>query len=85
MLKIFEIEHEDGNMEWFTGSTIIEAIAAYLDISGLELDDIITSEVWEIPEEDWDEYTMDDNITFREYMKEHGDDLNIFATTYGLS
>jgi hypothetical protein len=85
MLKIFEIELEDGNKEYIKASTLVEAIIIYLDLMEIELEDIIESEIKEIPEEEWSGYLIDDNMSFKDYMENNDEELTIFATTYGIS
>lgn len=86
MLKIFEIIHNDGEKEWCTGKTNIEALANYVSTTGCDLFEMEEAEIIELQKEKWSEYRVkeedeEDSITFEQWMKENGNSPDIIAGT----
>lgn len=86
-MKIYEI-HKHGEKEWVAANTIIEALQEYCSTTGTDLIDFdAEDDVIEIPESQWDEYTMrdeEDGIikTFRQVMEETSTPEIIAGTPY---
>jgi len=90
MKKIFELEHEDGEKEWFTGDTNIDALCSYLQQTCCDIDDLGLAKLTELPKSKWKEYTVkeedeDEPKTFAKWMKEtpHGNHI-IAGTMYEI-
>lgn len=75
MLKIFEIRHEDGEMEWCTGYTNLHALSNYVSTTECCLSDLDAAEIVELPKEKWEDYTVTDDEgrkSFAEWMEQNG-------------
>lgn len=77
MLKIFEITHENGEKEWCTGETNIDALAYYLTATECDLWEMRGAKIVEIPKEKWEEYKLKDSdeeieYSFQEWMDKYG-------------
>lgn len=89
MKKIFELEHEDGEKEWFTGQTNVEALAAYLQTTSCDIEDLGLAKLTELPRYKWSKYRVkeedeDHDKTFAQWMKENPHSTNdiIAGTMY---
>ena len=90
-LKIFEIIHADGEKEWCTGVTNIEALANYVTQTECSLHEMDGAEIIELPKEKWSEYVVKEEdevigLTFEQWMKENGNSSPdiIAGTMYDL-
>lgn len=55
-MKIFELQHEDGEKEWIAAPTSIKALEHYFDTTGCHFEDMADeTEIVEVPESKWDE------------------------------
>lgn len=77
MLNIYEIIHEDGEKEWCTGATNIEALANYVSTTGCSLHEMDGAEIKELPKEKWSEYRVKEegegsDQSFQEWMDKFG-------------
>lgn len=89
-MKIFEINWESqGEKEWVSAETNIQALKVYCRITDMDLNDFEDSDsITEVPEEKWSEYTirseMDENntTTFSEWMKNNRSPDIIAGTMY---
>jgi hypothetical protein len=88
-MKIFEIIHSDGEKEWVSGETNIEALRTYISTTGCDLHDMDGSEIVELPKDKWKEYTVknedeEEGITFEQWMQENKDSDVIAGTMYDI-
>jgi hypothetical protein len=85
MLRIFEINHGDGEKEWITGATNIEALANYVSTTDCDLSEMDGAEISELPKEKWGTYIVkqedDEEQTFEEWMSKNGNKPDIIAGT----
>lgn len=85
MLRIFEITHGDGEKEWITGATNIEALASYVSTTETDLSEMDGAEISELPKEKWATYIVkqedDEEQTFEEWMFKYGNKPDIIAGT----
>jgi hypothetical protein len=76
MLKIFEIIHKDGEKEWCTGATNIEALANYVSTTGCDLHEMDGAEILELPKDKWSEFRVkedeENDQSFQEWMDKYG-------------
>jgi hypothetical protein len=86
-MRIFEIIHQDGEKEWVSGETNIEALRTYLNTTEADLFDMDGAEIVELQKEKWSQYTVKDEegtITFEQWMKENKDSDIIAGTMYDV-
>jgi hypothetical protein len=85
MLRIFEIIHGDGEKEWITGATNIEALANYVSTTDCDLSEMDGAVISELPKEKWGTYIVkqedDEEQTFEEWMSKNGNKPDIIAGT----
>jgi hypothetical protein len=85
MLNIYELIYPDGEKEWFTGITAINALSNYLKETNQELWDIENCDIIELPKEKWDEFLVREEgcfpITFAAWMETNGDYPGLIAGT----
>ena len=90
MLKIFEIKHESGDIEWIAAATNVAALLCYLRTTECDTDTIEDSIIEELPAEKWSEYNVtiedllgaDKEMTFDEYMKtENNNTTELFCSS----
>jgi hypothetical protein len=55
-MKIFELQHEDGEKEWIAASTVIIALYHYFNTTSTDFIDLHDeADIVEVPESKWDE------------------------------
>ena len=95
-MKIFEIQWtSQGEKEWVSGRTIIEALKTYLSVTGNDMSDMEDDDdIIEVPKEQWslmtirntqyDKTDSDDfeEMTFEQWMKENTESDIIAGTMY---
>lgn len=86
MLNIYEIIWADGEKEWCTGATNIEALHHYSMTTQCDLCEMDGAEIIELPKEKWSEYNVkmkdkEDSQTFAEWMEKYGNSPDIIAGT----
>jgi hypothetical protein len=85
MLRIFELTHGDGEKEWITGATNIEALASYVSQTETDLSEMDGAKISELPQEKWASYIVkqedDKEQTFEEWMSKYGNKPDIIAGT----
>jgi hypothetical protein len=87
-MKIFEIQWSNqGEKEWVAAETIINALKIYSSITDVDITDFEKSDdVIEIPEADWDKYSVKmeegDTITFRKWVELYNGNDIIAGTMY---
>lgn len=55
-MKIFELQHEDGEKEWIAANTVIKALECYFKTTSMEFWDLHDeADIVEVPEEKWSE------------------------------
>ena len=88
-MKIFELENADGQKEWFSGKTILNALVNYISTTECDISDLRDCELKELPQSEWDKYTVYNNedfecesITFTEWMKDNPKPEIIAGTMY---
>lgn len=93
-MKIFEIIYKDDEKQWVVANTNIEALQEVLSIESTDID--LMKEIRELPEENWDEWTVNNNeydetdsedwesMTFREFLNKAKNAQIISATFYDI-
>lgn len=85
MKKIFELEHPDGEKEWFTGDTNVQALCNYLQMTSCDIDDLGDAVLRELPRYKWGKYMVkeedEEERTFADWMKHNGNRDDIIAGT----
>lgn len=90
MLKIFELKHQSGDIEWIVAATNVAALLCYLRTTECDTDTIEDSTIEELPSAKWSEYNVtiedslgaDKEMTFEEYMQnENNDTTELFCST----
>lgn len=89
-MRIFEIQHNgQGEREWVSGNTLIEALTNYLSITGMNIEEFDDEDdIIELPKDKWKEFTVSDpenelpEITFEQWMKENKKPDIIAGTMY---
>jgi hypothetical protein len=85
MLRIFEIKHGDGEKEWITGATNIEALANYVSTTECDLSEMYGAEINELPMKDWQDYIVkqedEKEQTFAEWMLDNGKSPQVICGT----
>lgn len=85
-MKIFELKHSNGIIDWFSGETILQALVNYVNTTECSFYDLEDDELKELPENDWDNHNViqDDSgtsITFREWMEQNRNSPEMIAST----
>ena len=74
-MKIFEIEHSDGEKEWVSGETNLDAINTYVSTTQCSLYDLKDSEIREVPKSKYSKYRIamevGVEISFKTWMRDN--------------
>lgn len=88
-MKIFEIKWtKQGEIEWVSADTNIEALKKYCSITQMDINDFDDcDEIVELPKSKWGKYTVkeedsEEPITFKQWMKENKHPDIIAGTMY---
>jgi hypothetical protein len=85
VMRIFELTHADGEKEWISGNTNIEALNHYVFTTECDLYEMLDSELTEVPKEKWKDYLVinvdEPNFNFEEFIKANQRGPEIIAGT----
>lgn len=90
-MKIFELYFpESANTDWFCGDNLLDALVGYINISGMDINDLSTAELKEVPKHEWGHHFIINDEdgkskqSFKEWALENENaGREIIATTSG--
>ena len=85
-MRIFEIRHDEDNIEWISGKTLLHALDNYINTTECSLSDLMGAEIVELPDTVWHMYftdaeSHDGKMSFEEWIRENGEYPEIISGT----